>query len=163
GKGGKPGMGIPGIPGAGNAIPVYVVNMPGSLGGPSTVPSIPGGAGGVGGAARKLPGFLKGLPWLVLGKAGLSFAGGYAVGSGINWGIDKAVSAATGGQYDAFGALFYDLLHKEAARSGNERKTDVGGEIKITFEGERMVVKDIRSNNPNVDLDVDTGLMMRWQ
>lgn len=47
--------------------------------------------------------------------AGVLAAGGtgYAIGSGLNWLGDKAVSAATGGTNDSMGALFYDLLHRE--------------------------------------------------
>ncbi|MES2237602.1 MAG: phage tail tape measure protein [Pseudomonadota bacterium] len=47
--------------------------------------------------------------------AGLLAAGGagYAIGSGLNWLGDKAVSAATGGTNDSMGGLLYDLLHRE--------------------------------------------------
>lgn len=46
---------------------------------------------------------------------GLMAAGGagYAVGSGLNWLGDKAVTAATGGANDSMGGLLYDILHRE--------------------------------------------------
>ncbi|MEN6330801.1 MAG: hypothetical protein ABFD57_02310, partial [Smithella sp.] len=141
----------------GNAVPVYVVNMPGSIPGsvPGTpVPSAPGAPTGKPGKFGKVAS--------VIGKASLSFGAGYAIGNNIvNPGINALTYNLTKGKSDSPGAWFYDLLHKQKNETP-AKKTEVGGEItiKILQDG-RAVLEGIKSKNPAVPLDVSTGLMMR--
>jgi len=158
---GKPGTEMPGgIPGAGNAVPVYVVNMPGSIPG---VPDAPGGNPGTkpGGGGK------MGKVMSVLGKAGAVTGVGlaaYGITSlamqGVGWGVGKA----TGGKYSGagfFGEMIYDLLHSQKTEKAAGAKTEVGGRVQIEIQDNRTVVKEVRSVNPSVDLDVSTGLLMR--
>lgn len=176
GKGGKPGAGgLPSIPGAGNAVPVYVVNMPGSIPG-SPVPSA--------GKAGKLA---KAGKWIgSLGVAGASVTGTAILMSGA------VVGGTAYGMYDAFAnkrsygaadvgsadmdynngpkstsvpAVWLDELfarfHKQKTETPT-KKTEVGGKITIEIQQNgQPVLKGITSNNPAVPFDVSTGLMMR--
>lgn len=156
GRGGKPGKGsLPGIPEAGNAVPVYVVNMPGSMPG-APLPSAPGGSSG------KFGKVMKSLPWLAIGKVGAAGAAGYAAGSLLNMGIDATTKWASGGKADSLGALLYDLLHRQ--KTDTDKKAEVGGKIKIEIQQDgRPVIRSMQSDNPAVRFDVSTGLLMGWQ
>lgn len=133
GKSGK--GGLPGMPGFGKVpIPVYVVNNPSRFGygGGTKTPAgggTPTAGRTIGGLFKRGPGGLlgasKGLQMLrtglTIGSAGFGTtalaataagAGGYAVGTGINWGINQIVSKLTGGMNDTFGGWLYDVLHK---------------------------------------------------
>lgn len=50
----------------------------------------------------------------IAGGVGLAGAAGYGVGSGLNWGMNKGLSAMTGSE-TSIGSLIYDLLHREEA------------------------------------------------
>lgn len=48
----------------------------------------------------------------IAGGVGLAGVGGYGVGMGINWGMNKGLSAASGNE-TSLGSMIYDLLHRE--------------------------------------------------
>ncbi|OPY15607.1 MAG: Phage-related minor tail protein [Syntrophus sp. PtaB.Bin001] len=149
GKSGLPG----GLSGSGNTVPVYVVNMPGSIPG---LPSAPGGTAGKTGRFGRV---LKSLPLAAAGRIVAAGAAGYAVGTVLNSGINSATKWATGGKADSLGALIYDLLHRQ--KSESPKKAEVGGKIKIEIQQNGQAkVSQLHSNNPSVKFDVSTGLMM---
>lgn len=125
----------------------------------------------------------------VLGKFGAAGAGGFAVGKYIfnpliRWGMDKLTDGKYKGE-GAIGDLAYDYFHPQQTPETNKRsglqaapqaapapslamppqKAQAGGmsgELKmeiITPPGTRAVIRDMRSHN--LDLDVDSGQMMR--
>lgn len=154
-KGGKGASGLPGgVPGAGNAIPVYVVNLPGGL------PGVPTSSGPVGtaGKAGKLGTILKTLPWLAGGKVALMAA----LAGGIYFGANALVRKATDGKADSLGGLLYNYLQKQKAES--QKKAELSGKIKIeiTQDG-RPVIRSLQSSSPGVRFDVSTGMLMGWQ
>jgi predicted CopG family antitoxin len=156
GKGGKPGKGgLPGLPGSGNAVPVYVVNMPGSIPGLST-PSVPGGPAG---KAGKFGRVLKAIPLAALGEA--AFVGGmvYTIGSLATELKRKLNKWATGGKYDSLDAVLKDI--KQRQKTESQKKAEVGGKIKIEIQQNGQArVSQLHSVNPSVKFDVSTGLMM---
>jgi len=167
-KGGKPGTEMPGgIPGAGNAMPVYVVNMPGSI------PGAPGGNIPDGGKAGKLSKMARWIGTVGLGHAGLTGAAALSAVVAGGTGIYSAIDAARGGDgknwisesptFNGFyGDKLYDLLHSQKEEKAAGGKTEVGGKIKIEIQQNgQAVVREIRADNPAVGFDVSTGLMMR--
>ena len=78
-----------------------------SLGG-----KVPGGAAPVTGAIGRYAGALAPAT-KVAGGVGLAGAVGYGIGSVANWGINKAVQAATGDKDQTLGGWIYDKLHPE--------------------------------------------------
>lgn len=50
----------------------------------------------------------------IAGGVGLAGVAGYGVGTGLNWGMNKGLSAMTG-QETSIGSMIYDLLHREQA------------------------------------------------
>ncbi len=79
-----------------------------------------------GGLVSRLGG--RALGWLAGGIGGAGIGGtlsslaiaggaGYAVGTGLNWGMNKLTSMATDGKESSVAELIYDLLHKNDAAS----------------------------------------------
>lgn len=62
----------------------------------------------------------------------IAAAGGYAVGTGINWLINKGVSGITGGKNDSLGAWLYDFLHK---KENPEVKNNITMNVRIDDKG----------------------------
>jgi len=137
--------------GGGKPIPVFVVNNGGMPGGGA--PGVPGG-GKAGFAANRL---------LHAAAAGTA---GYAVGTLINEGIGGVANMSSGGKYKGSGALgdwIYDLTHKDQQNMAGRgvRRSEVGGTIRLQIDSEgRPKVKEMRSNNRDVNFDVDAGMMM---
>lgn len=166
-KGGKGGPGMPGgLPGAGGPIPVYVTNFPGSIPNLPKTPPAPLPTGKVPGGV-KLPGWMGKAGvygMLALGVGSAAYAGYDALrgGSGKNWVSDwqeRDYLKAQKDKNEFFSQL--GLLSKPNTPLAGSNRTEVGGTIKIEVQDNRVAVKEIRASNPDVDLDVETGLMMR--
>ncbi len=117
-----------GLAGGGMPLPVYVVNkhlsmlpgqgwgFPGSK--PGGMPALKKAMGAIGTAWQlaKNP-LTKGSVLAGLGAragwVGLAAAGGYAVGTGINYGLDFATRTMTGGKSDHLADVVYDMLHPQ--------------------------------------------------
>lgn len=70
------------------------------------------------GAIGRVAGYLSGPGSLAtgvrsLGGVGLAAGGGYVVGTGLNWMINKGVQAGTGDSSQTLGGWIYDKLHSE--------------------------------------------------
>ena len=151
GKTGLPGSGLPEIPGMGKAVPVYVVNMPGSMPNVSLPSTLPGTGGG------KIPGMLKKIPWGSLARLGLrslpvvgTAVAAYEIGGMIT---DKV----SGGKYHSMLDLL-DLLKNRDAAKQQPQKTEIGGKIAIEVQDKRIAVREVRSSTAGLDLDVSTDL-----
>lgn len=171
GKSGK--GGIPGLPGFGKTpIPVYVVNNPSRFGygGGSKTP-VGGGAASVGRTIRGLftrgPGGLLGAgaglgmlrTGLTIGAAGagttalaatVAGAGGYAFGTGANWGINQIVSKLTGGVNDTLGGWLYDALHRP-------ERTDVKNDIAISLAIDEFGRLSATTTDMNTQISLPRG------
>jgi phage tail tape-measure protein len=124
-----------------------------------------------------------------IGLLATAGAGGYVIGSGINKLLGAGMDKLTGGKYKGEGAIgewLYDYFHPQQTPATNKRSglqaapqaapapslaipppqkaqaSGMSGELKmeiITPPGTRAVIRDMRSHN--LDLDVDSGQMMR--
>lgn len=160
---GKTGSGYGvGLPDIGKPIPVYIVNN-------------------TSGTSSKIETIAKKSPWLLgLQGAGLGLlpaAGAAGIGYGamsLFEGLaEHQVKNATtprlaellmqhnvlGGGSDSYQAR---LIRGELLSRGAQEKVDVGGtlNININSDGQARVTR-LRSNDPRIDIDVDSGLMMR--
>ncbi|MCL2790125.1 MAG: phage tail tape measure protein [Desulfobulbus sp.] len=128
--------------------PVFVVNMPGSgfgdlPGAPSAGTSVPAPAAGKVGVMGRL------------GQAGQlvgSFAGGYAIGTGINQVLGHVAGESTDGKYGGegwLGNLIYDLIHPEE----QEIKNEVVMNISIDKDG--RVTSSTNDANTQTQINVD--------
>lgn len=172
--------GVGGVAGAGGAlgggmsgpVPVYVVNQMGGAGA--------AGAGGKGRAGRygqtgrtvgskaartatrgsrmRTAGRLAG-DGLLLGEA---FGGGYMLGSLINEGITMGLSKLTGSS-TSLGSEIYDLFNDDSKLLGPTTlpKQEVGGELTIRIDQSGRARVTNLDKRGNMDLNVDTGVMMR--
>lgn len=122
-------------------------------------------------AASAAPAALASLQALLpiaakLGLLGAAGAAGYGLGTLLNAGIDKVLSAAAGRE-TSLGTAIYDLLHREPAATlapgsaGQSGRTDVGGTIGIRIDQDgRARVTEVSARNRAVDFEVDYGLAM---
>jgi hypothetical protein len=161
--GGRRGAGGGGVPGAGLGVtPVFVTNMPmGGLGGGA------GAAGGAPAAGR------AGRVAAFAGRAGAVGAAagvGYGLGSALNAGISRGIEAATGRE-NSLGTLLYELLNEREQRAApgtlspsEAADVRVGGKLVIEMDGGSGFgvprIRELRSDNPNVEIEVDTGPIM---
>lgn len=171
GKSGK--GGLTGLPGFGKTpIPVYVVNNPSKFGygGGTKTPAgggTPTAGRTIGGLFKRGPGGLLGAGkgWkmlstgLTIGSAGLGTtalaataagAGGYAVGTGINWALNQIVSRLTGGLNDTFGGWLYDVLHKP-------EHTEVKNDIAISLAIDEFGRLSASTTDMNTHIDLPRG------
>jgi len=178
-KGGAAGAG--GLGGLGGPVPVYVVNRQMSLLNDGS--GFGAGSRGAAGAAKGQAATLRGLArrgstgllgsgrglsalstGITVGAAGAgttalaaSAAGlaGYGVGTLLNRVLGALSGLITGGQYSGkgwLGEMIYDALH-----GAPDKPAEVGGTIKLKIEGAPVRVEELRSNNRQVDYEVDTG------
>jgi TP901 family phage tail tape measure protein len=173
---------------AAGVTPVYVVNFPASLGGGAAdiagaAANAAGGAGKVAGKAKTLAAMVGSLPIGALGTMGAgglatigagvaaAGAGGYAVGSGLNWLGEKAAKGTRleGAGTDIIGGAIAKTLaffgNEEARRAVEMTKkledAKVGGEItlRVLSDGSASVVSS-KSANKDVPINVHTGRTM---
>lgn len=89
--------------------PVFVVNMPGNLGGmPPVIPPVPTPASSLLGKTAQL---------------GLAAGGGYLMGTGINLGMGAISDHFTDGKYKGegwLGEMIFDLIHGDREKTKNE-------------------------------------------
>jgi len=143
-------------------VPVYVVNGGrggplGAGGGATGRPGSTPGAGRSGGrlaAAGRVAG--KGL---LLGEA---LGAGYAVGSVLNEGITLALSKLTG-KSTSLGSEIYDLFNDDSKLLAPTPlpKQEVGGELTIRIEQSGRSRVTAMKKRGGMDLNVDTGVMMK--
>ena len=133
--------------------PVFVINWPaGGIGGAGGIAeaAIGSAAGARGAGALSKLGKLRALLFSPAG-AGLAASGaaGYGVGTLINAGISKTLSAVLG-RDASLGTALFDLFNRESA--------DIGGTLKIEIDSRGQArVREARSNSQAVDIDVSTG------
>lgn len=75
------------------------------------------GAGAIGRYAGMMSGAGMATAARFTGGLGLAASGGYAVGTGLNWLINKGVQAGTGDANQTLGGWIYDKLHSDGALS----------------------------------------------
>ena len=158
---------------AAGVTPVFVVNWPGSPLGGGLADGAAAAAGGaatagtfgkVASRAKSLAVLAGGLPasaWLSMGARGMATAaggvgaaaaGGYAVGSGINYAM-SAVLSAIAGREQTLGGLIYDMVHAEPQK--------VGGEIRVRVDQDgRVMSVRAASDNRDVPFNIDAGMTM---
>ena len=153
-------------------VPVYVVNqMPGAgatgAGGKGRAGRYGQTGRTAGGGASRTPtrasrlgtaGRLAGNG-LLLGEVG---ALGYAVGSLLNEGITMGLSKLTGSS-TSLGSEIYDLFNDDSKLLGPTTlpKQEVGGELTIRIDQSGRARVTNLDKRGNMDLNVDTGVMMR--
>lgn len=96
---------------------------------------------------------------LLLGEA---FGGGYMLGSLINEGITMGLSKLTGSS-TSLGSEIYDLFNDDSKLLGPTTlpKQEVGGELTIRIDQSGRARVTNLDKRGNMDLNVDTGVMMR--
>lgn len=164
GKGKKGGAGVGG--GMPIPLPVFVVNQHMSLT-PEQMGGMP--AGGVPGESPGKPGIGSKIARGVGGLLGLTAAWetGQAIGGGINWLDDKAVTYLTGGKNSSFGDWLYDKTHSDEKISNQtifHRRSELSGtlHIKIDSDGRPSVVS-VKSSQPGVKFNAYAGNTMVTQ
>lgn len=133
--------------------PVFVTNWPAGFGAGSAVAETAAAAAAAAGGGSLL-GKAKAAKGLLLnpytGAVAAGGLAGFAVGSLLNSGISKGLSALLGRDATLGTALF------DAFNSGGS--TDVGGTLRIEIDNSgRARVREARTNAPGMDLDVSTG------
>lgn len=178
GKGGAAGA-LGSAVGMAGVTPVFVVNMPGGLGGKG---GLPGLGGGKGGPSVRTPGrwqLLRAAPNLktigamgagAVGTAGAAVAAAGAAGWGIGRMIDKyllsddtrdtiggtiATVLAKLGNEEAQRALDVNLAARAGMAPPSGRVTAV-----VELDDKRARVREVRSDSPDLDMEVDSGLTM---
>lgn len=124
-----------------------------ATGGGSTIEKTAGGIG-LAAMSRKFWGYAtnpvaKGASYLPMlasraGLVGLSFGGGYALGSGINYGLNSMTSYMSGGKYGSVGEQLYDRFHPEAGAPKRDIKID------IAIDGNGRIVSRSNEMNSNI-------------
>ncbi len=121
--------------------PVFVTNWPANFGGSAAETAA--GIAGKAGMLKKIAPFA--------GKAGLVGAvagGGYAIGTGINWLLNKGVSGLTGGKNDSLGGWLYDLLHK---KENPEVKNNITMNVSIDDKGRVIAETSDMNTKANIN------------
>lgn len=126
--------------------PVFVTNWPANFGGSAAETAA--GLASKSGMLKKLASY---APMAIGGKLALVGAGGYAVGTGINWLINKAVSAMTGGKNDSLGSWFYDLIHKKENKKNPEVKNNIIMNISIDDKGRVIAETSDMNTKANIN------------
>lgn len=116
--------------------PVFVTNWPDNFKGQNTI--LNSGSLGI----------MKKLPLLAGGKIFASAAAGYAIGTGINYLIDKSFSYFSGGKTNSLGEWLYDVLHQE-----NNIQNNIPIEINIV---DNKVITNSKGNT-NISTTVRRG------
>lgn len=151
---------------ASGVTPVYVVNMPSG--------GIASDAASIARTEKGVPGLLRRIAPLA-GRAGLwgaagtaAFGGGYAIGTGINHGMEW-IADHTGNKGWTLGGWIYDRTHgadhtnlrtSKLRASGTAETQHLRGTIKVevnTTTGQARV-KSMHSDHSGVNLTADTGL-----
>lgn len=157
--------------------PVYVVNMPDGFGGMPGLggKGMPGGFnpkrfGGWRAGAAMLGGtFVSKLPMLgagAMGTAGAAVLAAGAAGYGVGTLINKTLIEGTelGDKIGEGVARVLALFGNDSAQqaiAANERASAVlSGKVAIEVDDRRVRVREVRSDNPGVDMEVDSGLTM---
>jgi|DewCreStandDraft_5_1066085.scaffolds.fasta_scaffold03034_11 TP901 family phage tail tape measure protein len=117
--------------------PVFVTNWPDNFQRQNTVLN----SGGLSNVIKK-------LPLLAGGKVLAAGAAGYAIGTGINYLIDKSFSYFSGGKTNSLGEWLYDILHQE-----NNIQNNIPIEINIVDD---KVITNSKGNT-NVSTTVRRG------
>lgn len=164
---------------AAGVTPVYVVNMPSSMGG--TVADIATGAGASSAAkaGRLAPLLATGLPLAVGAVVAYSAYNAYEAYGNLSESQKKgreesearrARRAAVDKKLFAYGgsalvasAKNYDFQQLSQITNGidHANQTKVGGQINIKIDSEgRPSVTSLKSNNPGVNFNVDAGMVM---
>lgn len=99
------------------------------------------------GAIGRMAGYLSGPGAMAtgvrgLGGVGLAAGGGYAVGTGLNWLLNKGVQAGTGDPSQTLGGWIYDKLHADqagAVRPAEPAKMDAS--LNVIVSDERVTVR----------------------
>jgi TP901 family phage tail tape measure protein len=173
---------------AAGVTPVFVVNWPGGGIADLAGSGVGGAAGSAAGSAAKVAGRAKslavlagGLPLSAWGTSGAvalgtasagvlaAGAGGYAVGTGINWAGEKLAKGSRmegvgtdviGGAIARVLAVFgNDQARQSIALTEKIRETEIGGKISIEVNDGRVSSVRAVTGNPFVPLEVDTGFM----
>jgi len=122
------------IEAATGVAPVFVTNWPANMGGMGGIP-------GAGAGPKAGPGANA----LTSGAKGVAaFAGGYAVGTGINYLIGKLIEQKTYGRNDSLGEYIYDLIHTDLPSlfGKAEVKNDIKMNITVDQNGRATVTTD---------------------
>lgn len=94
------------------------------------------------------------------GGIGLAAAGGYAIGTGLNWLIDKGVQWGTGDNSASLGTWIYDKTHPEGS-AASSKQVDVNGRFQIALApGLVLQSQSVQSSGGKVYVDtgnVNTG------
>ncbi len=123
--------------------PVFVTNWPANFGG-SAAETAAGLANKAGGLKK-----LMSMGSLALGgKFALAGAGGYAIGTGLNWLLNKGVTAATGGKNDSLGGWLYDFLHKQ---KNPEVKNNITMNVSIDDKGRVIASTSDMNTKANIN------------
>jgi len=154
--------------GMGGPVPVYVVNQ-GFGGAAGTSKGKAGRYGQTGRSTTKKAGpFSKGRRSSTMRNVGRWGAGfveagalGYAVGSLLNEGITLGLSKLTGSE-TSLGSEIYDLFNDDSKLFGPTSlpKQEVGGELTIRIDQSGRARVTNLDKRGNMDLNVDTGVMM---
>lgn len=124
------------------------------------------GAGAIGRYAGMLSGAgMAGIAGRFAGGLGLAATGGYAVGSGLNWLINKGVQAGTGDSNQSLGGWIYDKLHSDGALSNlkpaDPKPLDVNYKALIDLSPDLVLrSQNVQSSGGNVYINtgnINTG------
>lgn len=124
------------------------------------------GAGAIGRYAGMLSGSgMVGVAGRFAGGLGIAATGGYAVGSGLNWLINKGVQAGTGDSNQSLGGWIYDKTHSDGALSGlkpaEPKPLDVNYKAVIDLSPDLVLrSQNVQSSGGNVYMNtgnVNTG------
>lgn len=113
--------------------PVFVTNWPlkfmaGESSPIDALKSGPLSSGGIVDTTAKSKGLLNSLAGKA-GLVGLAATGGYAVGSGINWALDRVIEKITG-EDKGLGGAIYDWLHNDAIKNNINISIDKDGRVR---------------------------------
>jgi TP901 family phage tail tape measure protein len=131
------------IEAATGVTPVFVTNWPANFG--SSAAEAAAGLAGKAGILKKLASF---APLALGGKVALAGAIGYAIGTGINWLINKGIKAATGGKNDSLGSWLYDFLHK---KENPEVKNNITMNVSIDAKGRVIAETSDMNTKANIN------------